>query len=51
MLEKLYGGGPMIRVDPTFDLLLNSVVPAIGLTNEENYCYLNAAMQYIMSIE
>jgi hypothetical protein len=51
LLEKLYGGGPMIKVDPTFDILLNSIVPPIGLSNEGNFCYLNAAMQFLMSIE
>lgn len=41
----------MIKVDPTFDVLLNSIVPPIGLSNEGNFCYLNAALQFLMSIE
>jgi ubiquitin C-terminal hydrolase len=47
----MYGGGPTIKTDPTIDFLLNSIVPAVGLSNESQYCYMNAALQVLVSTE
>lgn len=51
LLVKLYGGGPLIKIDPTIDFLLNSIVPPVGLSNESQYCYMNSGLQVIMSID
>jgi hypothetical protein len=34
LLEKLYSGGPLIKIDPSIDFLLNYIVPPVGLSNE-----------------
>jgi hypothetical protein len=34
----------MIKIDPSIDFLLNSVVPPVGISNPGHYCYMNAGL-------
>jgi ubiquitin C-terminal hydrolase len=51
LLVRLYNGGPQLQVSNYEQTNNFYLTPTIGLYNEENYSFLNLALQALFSLE